>query len=199
MTDEQPSLLPATILAEAARVLEKGGYHVQRSTESELGLPSERALLAEDKYGVVVLVVYDTWSDLNASWRDAQASVVEALSRRFTRLDRKAWDGYLVALTPALVSEGETVHQIRYDTTRVRKLVATGEELRTLGDIERTLLPLLPLAEAELPADDATSLLDQLPSHLEAAGVSSELAAAAVRAFKQHEPIVAALDKELFP
>src|SRR5438270_11856413 len=117
-------LTPAAILAEAARLLAAAGYHVDRDTESKLRLPPERALLAEDKYGVVALVVYDTWNDLTESWAPAQASIVDAVSKAYTRLDRKAWDGYLVLLTPALPDGGDiTPQQIRYDTSRIRKLV----------------------------------------------------------------------------
>src|SRR5215218_5238648 len=111
----ETELTPATILAEAANVLTGAGYHVDRQTEAKLRLPPERALLAEDKYGVVAVVVYDTWSELVASWAPAQASIVDALSLAYTRLDRKAWDGYLVLLTPALSAGTETsAQEIRY-------------------------------------------------------------------------------------
>lgn len=188
---DETGLTPATILAEAARVLDGANYHVKRRIEGKLDFPSERALLAEDKYGVVALVVYDTWSELASSWRSAQAVVVEAMSREYKRLDRKAWDGYLILLTPALATESDsTVHDIRYDTSRIRKLVATGQELVTLADVERVLLPLLPLSLDSIEVGDSQSLLDELPGHLERAGVARELADAAVEAFRSHRPIV---------
>lgn len=191
-------LSSAAILAEAARVLAVGGYHIERKTEEKLELPSERALLAEDKYGVVVVVVYDTWGELASSWQSAQTSVVVALSREYTRLDRKTWDGYLVFLTSALVPEDElTPHGIRYDTSRIRKLVATGDDLLTLADVERALLPVLPLSLDGFEFEDSQSLLDELPEHLERAGVSRELADVAIEAFGSRRPIVQEIHRHL--
>jgi hypothetical protein len=201
MIDEPDlALAPAALVAEAASVLVAGGYRVDRGTESTLGLRSERALIAEDKYGVVVVVIYDTWRDLAGAWRSAQADAVEIMSSRFTRLDRKAWDGYLVLLTPALAIDGDTtVHEIRYDTSRVRKLVATGEDLRSLSDVGRALLPLLPLRQDDVDLEDIASPLDELPDRLEKhSGIERSLAEAAVTAFKDHRPIVEALQQQLF-
>ena len=190
-------LTPAAILAEAARVLAVAGYHIGRDTESKLKLPPERALLAEDKYGVVTVVVYDTWADLVASWAPAQASIVDAVSKEYTRLDRKAWDGYLVLLTPALTEAAETTaQQIRYDTSRVRKLVATGDDLRSLSDVSRALAPLLPLA-LDAAETDEKSLLEELPVRLEEAGIARELAEVTVDAFRNHRPIVEELHRHL--
>jgi len=194
----ETELTPAAILAEGARVLAAAGYHVDRSTESKLKLPPERALLAEDKYGIVALVVYDTWTDLTASWAPAQASIVEALSTTYTRLDRKAWDGYLVLLTPALPDAGETTAQhIRYDTHRTRKLVATGDDLQSLSDVSRVLAPLLPLELDTAAIRDTQSLLDELPNHLVEAGIPHDLADVAVAAFRNQKPIVQELYQHL--
>ena len=191
-------LTPATILAEAANVLAAGGYRVDRATESKLRLPPERALLAEDKYGIVALIVYDTWADLVASWVPAQAAVVDAVSKVYTRLDRKAWDGYLVLLTPAFSSEGDvTPQQIRYDTNRIRKLVATGDDLRSISDISRVLAPLMPLAFDTAEISETHSLLDELPSRLVEAGISPDVADVAVSAFRNQRPIVEELHRHL--
>lgn len=199
MTDDGALTLgPAALLAEVARTLANAAYRVERDAEKLLNLPSDRALLAEDKYGVVAVVIYDTWRDLARGWREAQAHVVELISERLTRLERKAWDGYLVLLTPALAAEEEaTVHEIRYDTSRVRKIVATGEEIRSLSDIERTLLPLLPLSQEPVELGEEGSPLDVLPERLAAHGVAPELVAVAVDAFKQRRPIVQELQRSL--
>jgi hypothetical protein len=196
--DSGDILSPAAVLAEAVGVLSRASYRVERDAESLLDLPSERAFLAEDKYGVVVLVVYDTWRDLAHRWRTAQARAVDVISERFTRLDPKAWDGYLVLLTPALVgNEDATVHEIRYDTSRIRKIVATGEEIRSLSGIERTLLPLLPLARDTVDLEDGASPLDELPERLEEQGIARDLFEAAVDAFKAHRPMVQELQRHL--
>jgi hypothetical protein len=192
------TLPPAAIIAEAASVLSAASYRVDRDAEKMLDIPSERAFLAEDKYGVVVVVVYDTWGELVRGWRSAQARAVEVISDQFTRLDRKAWDGYLILLTPALAAQDDaTVHEIRYDTTRIRKIVATGEDIRSLKDIERTLLPLLPLTQGAVELDEDASPLDALPERLAEHGVARELVQTALDAFKEHRPIVQELQRHL--
>jgi hypothetical protein len=194
----ETELTPATILAEAARILAAAGYYIDRDTESKLSLPPERALLAEDKYGIVAVVVYDTWTDLAVSWAPAQAAIVGAVSDAYTRLDRKAWDGYLVLLTPAFPSAGDTTpQQIRYDISRIRKLVATGDDLRSISDISRTLAPLLPLALDTADIDESQSLLDELPSRLAEAGIPPDVAEIAVAAFRDQRPIVEELHRHL--
>ena len=199
MANPDSSLAPATVLAEIARLLTAAGYHVDRRTEERLSIPADRALLAEDKYGVVAAVVYDTWGELASSWRTAQGAVAEALSSAFTRLDRKAWDGYLLLLTPGLaVDAEETVHEIRYDTSRVRKLVATGDDLSSLSDVERALLPLLPIVGEEATTE-ATSPLEQLAEHLAEAGIDREIAQTAIDSFIAHRPIVEQLHEKVNP
>lgn len=199
MTNEPPNALsPPTLLAEAGRVLEEADYRVERETGRVLSLPPDRALIAEDKYGVVVVVVYDTWRDLSHHWRDAQSAVVEALSARFLKLDPKAWEGYLLLLTSAFAVDGDsTVHDIRYDTSRIRKIVATGDDLQSLADVERALLPVLPLDPHIPSADEARSPLDELPRQLEEAGIQRELAEAALAAFRDRRPIVQALHEKM--
>lgn len=190
-------LTPATILAEAARILVAARYHVDRDV-TKLQLPSERALLAEDKYGVVAVVVFDTWADLAASWAPAQAAIVDALSSAYTRLDRKAWDGYLVMLTPALPDGTDiTPQQIRYDTSRTRKLVATGDDLRSVSDVIRVLAPLLPLELDTAELGESQPLLDELPGRLAEAGIPPDIAEVAVRAFREQRPIVEQLHQHL--
>jgi hypothetical protein len=192
------ALTPAALLAEAASVLSAASYRVDRDAEELLDLPSERAFVAEDKYGIVVVVVYDTWSDLARRWRSAQARSVDVLSDRFTRLDRKAWDGYLILLTPALAAEADaTVHEIRYDTSRIRKFVGTGEDIHSLNDVERILLPLLPLAQETVEVEEDSSPLDELPERLERSGVARDLVKSAVDAFKAHRPIVQEISRHL--
>jgi hypothetical protein len=191
-------LTPAAILAEAAEVLSSAGYHLERDSEALLQLPSERSFLAEDKYGVVAVVVFDTWRELAGQWQLAQASIVDTVSREYTRIDRKAWDGYLVLLTSALPDEGdETAQEIRYDTRRVRKIVAAGNDIRSLSDVERVLLPLLPLSPETVEVGDSQSLLAELPDRLEDAGVSRDIAQVAVDAFTNHKPIVQEIHRYL--
>ena len=76
--------------------------------------------------------------------------------------------------------------KIERDTTRVRKIVATGRKLRASSDIARVLDLLLPL---DLPADLSalTDVLDALPTLMEGT-VSSTKMKIVIDAFRALEP-----------
>src|SRR5690349_8601976 len=93
-------LTTLTVLAAAAEQLARGGYTVVRE-QLHPGLPPDKSLLAEDSYGVVAVSAYENWADLEVDWANAQGALVEILSRRLTRADPKAWDGYLVLFCTA--------------------------------------------------------------------------------------------------
>jgi hypothetical protein len=76
-----------------------------------------------------------------------------------------------------------------YDTNRVRKLVATGDELGTLDDVEQALLPLLPL-EVESQFEPGHALIERLPSLLAEHGIEVEAAQTVVDAFVANESIL---------
>jgi hypothetical protein len=135
------SLTTTNLLAAATKLLSNGGY-TRAQTLTGPQWPAANAGVFEDSFGIVAVIIYETWRDLESTWSEAQAAFVELISKQFTSNDAKAWDGYLVLLTPA-AAEYSDVTKIRYDTTRVRKLVATGDELKTLADVGRVLLPLL--------------------------------------------------------
>lgn len=193
------SLTAEALLAEAHELLERGGYRVLRDVEEMLGIPSERGFLAEDKYGIVCVAVYRTWSDLSSAWPETQTALVAAISRQFTRAEAKAWDGYLVLLTPASLGPEarEEADQIRYDTSRIRKLVATGEDLTALSDVERVLLSLMPLESAEATIEDDASLLAVLPDLLAQGGIDHTAVHTVVEAFRRREPLLEALHRQL--
>ena len=100
----------------------------------------------EDPYGIVAVHVFDSWRQLTEQWPVAQGRLVELISEHLTRPEPKAWEGYLVLLTPGLLppTQRTRLNDLRYDTHRVRKLVATGDDLATLEDVQGTLLPLSP-------------------------------------------------------
>jgi len=186
-------LVPMTstdILASASNILESGAYkRVQDVDIQRWPVPNVR--LFEDDYHLVALVVYDTWDKLLSTWSDAQTALVELMSNHMTNADPKAWDGYLILLTTGVPgAEGrKKADEIRYDTTRVRKLVATSEELMTIGDVKRVLQSLLPL-EAGLHLDVGESSLDILPSLLIQRGLEERYIKSIVNAFRDREPIV---------
>lgn len=175
------------LIAAASELLESGGYNPVPPTDG--WNPNSR--LFEDPYGIVAVVAYETWRDLAETWPDAQGRLVELISSHLRRPEPKSWDGYLVLLTPSaapFASRAEVV-EIRYDTTRVRKLVATGDELETLDGIQQTLLPLLPL-EAEPRLAGGLALLERLPDLLAARGINAEAAHTVVEAFVANESIL---------
>lgn len=183
-------LTTTDLLAAVSDCLCGGGY--ERIGDDRRGQwPTESVRLFEDAYGVLAVVVYDTWRDLLSGWVDAQDALVQLISRHISRSDAKAWDGYLVLLTPGIMASDtrNAATQIRYDTTRVRKLLATGDDLKSLGDVERALLPLLPL-EPELELDEQESVLKMLPSLLSGRGIPDDVARIVIEAFSEQRPLV---------
>ncbi len=159
-----------------------------------LGEAAGRGRFYEDSYGVVLLVVYETWSALLDGWSEDQARLVELMSAHMTRSDPKSWEGYLVLFCPAIPPAGENgrLQEIRYDITRVRKLIAAGEELGELADVERTILPLLPVSPpSELEPE--TSALDLLPELLEEEGIDRANSEALIAAFREQRPLLEAI------
>jgi hypothetical protein len=188
--DQTSAFTSSTLLAAASEVLQAHGYqpakpeHLRDWTESN-------ARVFEDAYGIVAVVVHETWQDLLSHWIDAQAALVDLISARVGRSEPKAWEGYLVLLTPSVMEAGSEpeAQAIRYDTSRVRKLVASGDDLSHLGDIERVLLPVLPI-QSEVARESETSVLHVLPGILAQKGISVEAARALIRAFSNQESLM---------
>src|SRR5262245_1533581 len=100
------SITPTGLLASASRLLEAGGYQAIRKDFAEWNTSSTR--LFEDEYGIVGLAVFATCKDLLSSWPALQGSLVDAISLKLRRVENKAWDGYLVLLTPGLAPSGDS-------------------------------------------------------------------------------------------
>jgi hypothetical protein len=187
------SLTPVELTAAVSKSLEEGGY--TRIEASQLGaIEAARGRFYEDAFGVVSVVVYETWAELADTWTEDQARLVELMSAHMTRSDAKSWDGYLVLLCPgsAPIEEAAIVERIRYDITRVRKLIAVGEELASLSDVDRMILPLLPL-EPEGEFEPEASTLDLLPDLLTERGISRVDIEALIDAFREQQPLLDAL------
>lgn len=182
-------LTTTNIMAAVSQILRNGGY----TRIDEDSLPSfwssERIRLFEDPYSIVAVVVYETWKNLSSDWMKAQAALVELISEHVPRDDAKAWDGYLVLLTPSIAPSQADVAKIRYDTSRVRKIVSTGEELKRLSDVEISLLPLLPFGE-EGQAHEEESILDILPGLLAEKGIAEEAVRVIIEAYYEQQPLV---------
>jgi hypothetical protein len=177
------------LLAAATEEMVAGGYREFR-TGAEAPLDPTRVF--EDAYGIVSLHVYETWGHLVDRWPLAQGHLVDLISAHLRKPEPKSWEGYLVLLTPGRAEADSRVNTIRYDTHRVRKLLATGEDLGTLNGLRSALLPLLPLSvEPDRAAEEG--LLDRLPALLASRQIDQEVTAAVVSAFQQNESIVDAL------
>jgi len=177
-------LTTSELLALASAQLSSNDYRVVRDVRGTLH-SAERGLLAEDASSVVSVVVFETWQQLESEWRDAQADLVDLMSRRLERSAPKAWDGYLVLLCASPQSDHHAVAQIERDTTRVRKIVATGDTLRTIKDIENVLDVLAPL---ELPnaVTAFEDVLEALPE-LIGDGIDPQAVKTVVDAFRNME------------
>lgn len=186
------SLTSTAIVATASDILAQGDYRRIVGRSPEWDTPTAR--LFEDPYNVVGLVVFETCDELVQTWADLQGRLVDLITHSVGQAEAKSWDGYLVLLTPALSPSGESlIDKIRYNTTRLRKIVATGEELRGTGDVERILRPLLPL-DSDIGQLDRGTVLDLLPKLL-APGIPESTTKALVGAFLEQAPLLESLHK----
>lgn len=190
---EMSALTTTNMLAAVSGILTEGGY---RQIEDEIPKfwASESTRLFEDQYGIVAVVVYETWKNLASNWIEAQGNLVELISGHVLRTDAKAWEGYLVLLTPSSAGSHAEVANIRYDTTRVRKIVSTGEELNQLRDLKVSLLPLLPFGE-EGQVEKDQSVLDMLPDLLVEKGLERKTVQSVIDAYYEQRSLMEHLDK----
>lgn len=187
MTDE---LSGTQMLAAASQVLASSGYAgaPMRSDDSAQAYASR---VFEDRYGIVAVCVFDSWGSLVKDWPVAQGQLVGLMSETLRRPEPKAWEGYLVLMTPGLMPLGDRtlINSMRADTNRVRKLVAAGDELGTLEDIRTFLLPLVPLETDESLSGEG-NLLESLPELLQEQGVMPQVTETVLQAFAANESIL---------
>jgi hypothetical protein len=189
-----PNVAPTGLIAAASRVLSGGGYQEIRQRAAEWDSSTSR--IFEDPYNIVGVVVFDTCSELVRKWSDYQQSLVDVISRYVGKTDSKSWDGYLVLLTPSAAStEQANLEVVRYDTTRLRKIVASGDDVSTPTDVERVLRPLLPLAEEQVKRRHE-SALDLLPDLLAAKEIPRATTKLLIEAFREQSPLLERLHGE---
>ena len=136
----------------------------------------------EDSVSIVALVGFATWTALEVGWIDAQSALVGLLSQQLSRNDPKAWEGYLLLFTLDDPPNAAALDSIRRDTTRLRKVVTTGIELESLSDVDRALLPVLPLTSSRID-NTLGRVLDRLPELLADAEIDHNLVRRVVAAF----------------
>jgi len=188
MTQPSAPITTTDLIAASVRTLEAGGYKSITGSVSEWNTTSTR--LFEDAYNVVGLAVFNTCAELLRSWADLQGSLVDVISRQIGKGESKAWDGYLVLLTPGIAPSNDLeIEAIRYDTTRLRKLIATGDDIKLASDVERVLRPLLPL-RTERTVHTESSALDRLPQLLEERGIDRHITGTIVKLFLEQKSII---------
>lgn len=193
---DQRSLTALEVLTVADRTLRAGGYRAIEDTTWDQWSNSARAY--EDSFGVVAVFVFVSAEGLVRDWATAQADLVDLITKHMGRDDAKAWDGYLVLLTGAPEDQGNRLEigEIRRDTSRVRKFVATGEQLESLQSVERVLMPLLPLGP-ELPPDLPETALAVLPELLEQRGIPPTASRRLLDAFDKQSSLIRALQESV--
>lgn len=179
--------LPASSLIALAEkcFAEQANFRVTRNVEN-LSLPSDRSLVAEDNYSVVAVVALDSWEQLEEEWANYQAALVALLGRRLARAAPKAWDGYLVLLCSSSATDDDRRVRIERDTSRVRKIVATGEMLRTTSDVTRALDLFMPLEVTPL-SEEERDILSTLPEMMSDT-VDPDAVRMVVEAYRSVEP-----------
>jgi hypothetical protein len=192
-------LTTTEIIGQVKRTLRDSGYDQHRKPPTRWDTSSH--LLYEDDYGIVGIVVYESVSSLLTEWTTAQGALVHVMSEHVTRSQPKSSEGYLVLLTGDAPQEGreqsvnQEINLIRYNTSRVRKLVGTGPSLNTVDDVSHILNPLLPL-EVRDGSKEEVSVLDLLPELLAAEDIPEEITKAVIEAHLQlNSPIDALHDK----
>ncbi len=188
MTVSQKQATTTGLLAKATAELKGAGYKVVAGKGEPWGSANSR--LFEDACNIVGVVVFETCGELLESWPDQQESLVSVISKDIGAGEAKAGDGYLVLLTPGTApSERERLRDVRYDMSRVRKLIATGDELDKDADVARVLRPLLPLVSAaERPAGESS--LNILPKLLLEHEIPEPITEALVDAFMNDQPLM---------
>jgi hypothetical protein len=183
--DDAHGLSSSVIIAAARNQLTRNAFRVTQDV-GFTALPIDRSLLAEDDYSVIAIITYETWSQLEAEWSDAQAELVALLAKRLVRSAPKAWDGYLILMCTGSAPDPAAIALIERDTTRVRKIVATADTVRTISDVARILDPFMPLELAGTSAE-LSDILSTLPELLRNE-VPAWAVEAVISAFRRMEP-----------
>jgi len=188
MSDSSIGFTVTELIAMATEILLAADYRQISSGFPDWNTPTSR--LFEDEYNIIGVVVFETCTELLHEWTDRQGSLVSLISGHVGKVESKTWDGYLVLLTPALAPSEETeLEKVRYNTVRLRKLVATGDDLKHPTDVERVLRSLLPLG---LEAADVgrSSALDLLPRILADKGINEEVTQLLIGASQKQLPLM---------
>ena len=112
-----PGLSGSQLMAASARRLQLSSFDQVADTEDEFGT---QIRIFENPLSVVGVAIFETWSQLEARWPAVQGRLVEIMSLNMARTDPKAWEGYLVLMTPDDSPLNQlSIDRIRHDTSQV--------------------------------------------------------------------------------
>jgi hypothetical protein len=185
-------LTVSSLVARATDVLVSNGFVRVDDDRSRVDAPAGVRMF-EDVYSLVGLIGFETFGQLEGEWQRVESAVGDTLGRYLTVGEAKRWDTYLVLMTPSSRLESEDgVEAIEANTSRTRKLVISGDDLRQLADVEEALLPLLPLDTGLAPVQTGDAL-DRLPALRGRRGVELPLAEALVDAWRKNQTMITQL------
>jgi hypothetical protein len=128
----------------AKEVLAEAGYSTQVFVLESDSRVSRTALAFEDATVIGFVLQYDHSSDLISSWKRDSLRVAARQRVALTKAAQKAWNAYLILLTPGEADFGEALlmGQIEEDLEGMRK-IARGR-VTDAEHARQALLPLLP-------------------------------------------------------
>ena len=178
------------LMAASAKRLQASNFHFVTDAEDEFGT-SVRVF--EGPLSIVGVAVFETWPQLETGWPAAQGRLVEIMSLNLVRAEPKAWEGYLVLLTSDdLLVDQLSLDRIRRDTSRLRKIVATGSDLGSLAAVDEVLLPILPIEFHSIHLE-TEGIINRLPMLLANHGIDEQLAVEVIEAYADHRSMVEAV------
>lgn len=158
----------------SSELLKEAGYSAE---QAHIG--KREALVFEGDTVLGFLFVYDSSADLMKSWSSDSDMAISTYQFGLRKSGTKAWNTYLILLTPELPDYGRAVSlgAIEEDLSGTRKIAKAG--IRDLTDLGAALLPLLPLQSApRLEAVDMRMEIRQRATELPARVVDAFLSGA---------------------
>lgn len=131
------------LLEVAARVLERSGFTIERTSVSTT---SEGWLLAENEFFAIGLLTGASLHDLAIAESRAADELLDRLGG--IAATAKRWDAYLVLLTPEPSRDADDRERVdlTYNTRGLRRIVGQGLS-PTEESVSRVLTPFLPLRD----------------------------------------------------
>lgn len=187
------------LLASVRDLLSRNGA----SAISNLSGATQLAGVYEDVYSFIGVAWFSSVQEMAARWASVQEELWRVAALAPGRLGVKAWDGYLVLITPEAIptSLASEISSIRSDTRRLRKIVLTGDDIdegspvSVAASVRRALTPILPIMIG--PTATILDPVATLPARLAPTGIGLPILEEVVAAYRRGEPMVQALHRAL--